>query len=704
MGISVKNFTKGLITNIEKESIVRGSASDSLNWHIFGDHIELRRGQKLLGTEISANSGNNRATFVGVGKKYNGDQVIFWGQGNKVYYYDSSSNTNVEIGTDLITTDEDISFTPYQSLAGSFAYISSPNNKTYKIAIANPGSASDQQQNTYRGYMKATVGRIFLWNRKDKYGGSDQTGLQLSTIDRDSLADYSTVTAEDVGTGDGSTKTFSGTLAFKASNDKSTCHFVRFAGATTALVAITGITQSATPVVSATSHGLTTGDIVVIQGVSGMTQINNRIAIVGTVTDANSFPIDIDTSAFSAYSSGGFVGKSELFTDDRSGGLTGNQGGTGSINYVTGQFSLSFFNAPVNLAEIVSDYYTEDATNLGVLDFNQGTGSSLADSLIFRQDDAGPFRNVASIGSTHYCFHSIKTYALSLISSSNITNLIYRESVGIPFFRAVCPTGEGIYYLDISDAKNPQVRRLEINVSGTEVIPKSLSLSLNLSNYNFDRAVMFEWNDYICLACRSLDSDANNRLFMYNRTWKLWELHEFWISDMASFNGSLVAGDSLSPNLFQLFTGLADQDSIIPNYYITGNDFLDYEGSQDLRIMKVSGLIGIDQILSISYSVDNEPFVHVKNIVGNGQYVDLNVRKIIGTTTLGSSVIGGGASVDDVITASPYEAEFFVGTKKFKRIRLKFEAKNTGYLSISEYNFVDIRHKGMKLPTKYIAS
>lgn len=701
MGIFVKNFKSGLVTRIEKESIVRGSASDSLNWHIFGDHIELRRGQQLLGTEIS---GTNRANFVGVARKYNGTQIPFWAQGSKLYYYDSVTADNIEIGSNLISTDEDLSFSPYQSLAGSFAYISSPNNKTYKIAVANPGSAADQQQNTFRGYMKATVGRMFLWNRKDKFGGSDQTGLQLSAIDRDSLADYSFVSAEDLGTGNAVATTFTGTLAYKAANDKATGHFVRIAGATSALKTITGITAANPGVVTATGHGLAVGDVVVFQDVVGMTQINKRIAVVATVPTADTFTTDIDTSGFSAYSSGGNVGKAELFTDSRSGTLTGSSGGTGTINYVTGAFSVTFASAPVNLAEIVSDYYTEDATDQGVLDFAQGAGSSIADSLVFRQDDAGFFQSVAPIGSTQYCFHTIKTYALRLISSTEITNLIYREKVGIPFFRASCATGEGIYYVDVTDSKNPAIRRLEINVQGTEVIPRTISQALDLSNYSFDRAVVFEWNDYIVVACRSNDSTVNNRLFMYNRTWKTWELHEMWVSDLASYNGALISGDALSPNLFKLFSGVADQDSIIPNYYITGNDFLDMEGVKDVRRQKVAGLIGIDQQLDVSYSVDNEPFVFVKSILGNGSYVDLSQRKAIGTTTLGEEVIGGGNQDDNTIYASPYELEFFVGTKRFQRIRLKFEAKAIGYLSISEYGFVDVREKGLRLPVKYVAN
>lgn len=707
----VKDWIKGVITRLEKESVPRGGASDSLNWHFMGDRVELRRGQTRMGSEIE---GAGRVTFVRVGRKYNGDQVPFFGYGRKAKYYDVDTMDHIEVGSDIfpVAADgEDISHTLYSSIAGAFLLLSSPNSSIYKIVIANPGSVVDQLMDTFRGYIKATTGRVFLWNRKDKYGGSDKTGLYVSSIDKDSLADYPLTTAEDVGTGDGSTAAFTGTLAFKAAAPKKTCHFVRFAGAVAALKATTGITAATQGVVTSTGHGLAVGDVVVFQDIVGMTQLNKRIAVVVAVGDANTFTIDIDTSGFSAYSSGGNVGKAELFTDDRSGGLTGSMGGTGTINYATGAFTLTFSANVTNLGEVVSDYYTEDATdadsggsNFGAyLDFNESGGSpSISDSMTFRQDDAGFFMGLGIIGATNYCLHTIKTYALRLISTSEITNLVYREKVGIPYFRAYVNTGDGTYYLDATDPKEPAVRILEVSVYTAEVVPRSISDSLDLSPYEFDMAVMFEWGNYIALACRTQDSLVNNRLFLFNRIWKSWEIHSYRISDMDAYNGALLGGDSGSNNLFKLFSGLADEDSIIENFFITGDDDIDIEGTKDLRRMAMAGMIDIDQELDVLYSVDNEPFVYVTTIEGDASYVDIAGRKIVGSTTLGEELVGSGQAEEDAIFASPYKIEFSVGTKRFSRIRLKWVAKKVGYVSVSEYGFVDTRIKGKRLPVKYV--
>lgn len=68
---------------------------------------------------------------------------------------------------------------------------------------------------------------------------------------------------------------------------------------------ITGITQANPAVVSSTSHGYANGDQVYIDDVVGMTEVNGKYFIVQGVT-ANTFQLfDTDSSAYTAYSSGG---------------------------------------------------------------------------------------------------------------------------------------------------------------------------------------------------------------------------------------------------------------------------------------------------------------------------------------------------------------------------------------------------------------
>ena len=77
---------------------------------------------------------------------------------------------------------------------------------------------------------------------------------------------------------------------------------------------ITGITQANPAVVTASSHGYSNGDEVVISGVSGMTEVNGKRFLVADKT-TNTFElqdkdgVDINSTSFTAYASGGVSNK-----------------------------------------------------------------------------------------------------------------------------------------------------------------------------------------------------------------------------------------------------------------------------------------------------------------------------------------------------------------------------------------------------------
>lgn len=79
-------------------------------------------------------------------------------------------------------------------------------------------------------------------------------------------------------------------------------------------VTITGISQANPGVVTATSHGYSDGDEVFINSVAGMTEVNGKSYLVANST-ANTFELtdidsnNIDTTSFTAYSSGGVANK-----------------------------------------------------------------------------------------------------------------------------------------------------------------------------------------------------------------------------------------------------------------------------------------------------------------------------------------------------------------------------------------------------------
>lgn len=620
---AVKNFTFGLITSIEKETTPRGASVDSLNWLTEGDHIELRRGYKILGT---AQTGVGRAN--GIIKIVDAKKVdqLFASRDKKLLHYNRDTEDFDEIGSDILGDDviqsdgysEDVSMAEYVGLAGYQLWVNSPNNAgLWKIMVANPTDAVDQYNSSknYKGHISIDTNRMFLWGRNE-----DQTGLNGSYIDSQS---YTTVSSEVLDTGDGSTTDFSGTLAFKAGGSKRTCFSI-------------------------------------------------------TATDGV-----------------------ETFTDDFNGTLTGDQGGTGTINYATGAISLSFNTAVANSTNVLVDYQWEDSTNGGIADFTESATRVAGQGFIFRQDEGGgALRTVKNYKSVYYCFHTKKTWTLNLSNDdTNAENLPFRTLVGVPNLRAAIEAETGIYYIDDVTNNTPRLKLLSYDTAGNqEVVPSHISQRLDLTDYSFDQSAGFRFGDYIMFSMRRKSSTYNDRTLVYNTLYDSFDILDYFIRDMAEYDGALVSADALNGNFTELFSGEDDDGSEIPNYWISDLDDHDVEGLKKTKKFYIRGAIAPDQVIKIYLSFDDGDWVEYGTIEGTGDYVDRTQSVNVGANTLGRGEIGGGG---DGRTAYTYERLFSIRTSRYERVAVKFEATAIGYASVSEYDFWDIRLKGQKAPIKY---
>lgn len=401
-----------------------------------------------------------------------------------------------------------------------------------------------------------------------------------------------------------------------------------------------------------------------------------------------------------------FTDGTETFTDNLDGTLTGSAGGTGTINYMTGAYALTFAGAA---GSVTATYRWEDCTANGICDFTKSATRTAGQGFIFRQDDGGgKTQGIASIGGTEYCLHEVKTWALTLSADdTEATNLIYRERVGIPNFRAYVETGDGIYYMDDTDKNDPHLRLLSFDMGGSEVVPKSVSKRLKLNNekigfsfagYVFDNAAMIEWGDYIVLSCRTSDSTVNNRVFTYNKQTGAIDQHDYFVSCFEIYDGDLIAGDSISGNVNILFSGLDDDGSTIGNNWTGKLTDLTVPRLKKEKKIVLQGEIGKEQRIQVSCAPDRGSFVTIGTIEGSGSYVDTTQRVVIGSQTVGSGTIGGDSTG---VEAYNYLREFSMPVGNFERIQLRFEALGLGYASVSTIIHKDIRGKWNKLPSKY---
>lgn len=393
----------------------------------------------------------------------------------------------------------------------------------------------------------------------------------------------------------------------------------------------------------------------------------------------------------------------ETFIDDRNGNLIGSLGGTGTINYATGAISLTFNTAPANSQAITCSYYTEDSTSTGILDFS---GSSFGQGAVYRQDDGGgSLMSIWAINNVEYCFHLLRTWQLTTATSASdvSTNLPYRN-VGIPYSRSAYPTPDGIVFADLSHPTEPKFRRLQIapNTNNLTIEPLSISDAINLTGHAFDYCVAFLWGEYeVFCVQEKINGTANTYnsiMYLRNIYSKAWDRVNFYASCLAEYNGTLIAGDPISNNIFTLFSGFDDDGDPIVNYWTDGDMNLGTDNLKVVHRMVVSGLIQTEQNLEVWLSFDGGSFVKYFTIEGDGEYVDQGTNTSIGSQTVGSQTVGGGAEV----TAHPFEVDFPIHSDRFNTVRVKFVATDIGAVQVNEYTYKDIRDKGRRLKSSSV--
>lgn len=727
----------GLVTSVKNsKELAKGSASESSNWLTSRekDHIELRRGYTLLGQ--TRNDGAGKITGLGVANDVNQSQMPFFTYGQTLAYYSlADDDTHIVSATQFpaAASGDDFSIQAYENLAGYFCYISSPNSGAYKIPVANPASVVDLKQNVFKGNFQIKHNRTIMWNKRSTQtagsqatpsgaGQWDKTGYYLSYIDRTALGSYTFVGAEAGGAGNGVTLAFSSTLAaIAAATTPKTAFAVEIGAIVVAPVNIATITlANPTVITTSTPHGLAVGDVVICQGVTGTTNLNNLFLTVLAVPDPSTVNLGYDATGSTAFAGAGVIGKAEYFLDDRNGNLSSNLGGTGTINYATGAYSVTFNTAPVNTYTLALGYYTEDSTTHGIWDFSYSGTRTAGQGNYFRQDEGGGnAMGAADINGILYCPHQYKTWALALTDDdTNASNLPYRAGIGVPFMRAFDETGSGVPLLNFSDVSNPYLEQLEAILGATgqySIVPKTLSSALDLSLNGFDYPVVKEWSDYLMLECQSMTANGvnqgfNDTMYLMNRFSKQWDKLSLYATALAAFNGTLLAGDSLTNNIYQLFTGFTDDGAVIPNYWISSEVNLAVEGRKRFYRFVFDGLMSVSQVLEFYISFDGGPFVLLYTQTGTDPNVDFNNPVTIGATMIGTRPIGDGSPSGGAINAYHFRKEVtnsdssILASPVFEWARLKVVATNIGWAQINELTFKDIRSKGRRVSSKYIGS
>lgn len=386
------------------------------------------------------------------------------------------------------------------------------------------------------------------------------------------------------------------------------------------------------------------------------------------------------------------TGTGEVYTDNYDGTLTGDAGGTGTINYMTGAFTISDTGAGT------VDYQWEDSNNNGVTDFSKSATRLAGEGFVVRQDAGGDsIKVVIPFDGSYFSFKENSVYQFTLdVEDTNPNNELIRTDVGVKTLRSAVGTSVGIMYMNTGNPSRPMVNILQRNPIGDNFITTPYFPQFKFQKYTYEDTALFAWDKYLLVAVAQ-DSTENNRLLLCDMQEKTVDVAPYGLRCFAQDEGFLYGGDPVSQTSYEVFTGFDDMGLKVMNYWVSKGDTLGIKELKKTKNFIFRGQIDPQQAIKVSVAVDDGEFQLVGTILGSGDYVDYNSTSAIGTTFIGQGTIGG----DDDETVYKFLMKLKIRLPKYRKRTIKLEALNYGYCSIQQITDFDVWQYEDKLPKKY---
>ena len=392
----------------------------------------------------------------------------------------------------------------------------------------------------------------------------------------------------------------------------------------------------------------------------------------------------------------------EVYADNKDGTLTGSLGGTGTINYTTGAYTLS--NAGVGTCT----YQWEDSTQKGLADFTFSATRVGGEGNRITQDIGGDsILNLEVYDGIYYSLKEQSAYRLDITTGTTdetydvtFNNNVYRKDIGIPYFRASISTSRGIVFMNTANPDHPELTILQRNIYGDNIEPVILFPHFDFSLFDYSECSIETFGRYISVICKKQGAEFNNIILLCDLSQKTVDITAYNARMLVKDAGNIYVGDPITESVYQVYNGFDDDGYVIDNYWTSKGE--KYGGSIDENLKKykrlrVKGLIDPDQAIEVWESYDNDGFQLIGTIRGDASYVDYSKPQVIGSNMIGEAQIGG----DDIKNVYPFFCEIKVKAPKFRKRKRMFKAINIGYAEIEYMNDYDILDFGDKMPKKY---
>ena len=385
----------------------------------------------------------------------------------------------------------------------------------------------------------------------------------------------------------------------------------------------------------------------------------------------------------------------EVFTDNYLGVLTGSLGNSGTINYITGAFTITGQSGAGT-----ATYQWEDSNIRGVTDFTKSATRVAGEGFQFPQNEGGDaILSVLIGGDGYYSMKRQSSYLLS-IGTDDITanNNIYRKELGLQSFRGAISTSDGIVFMNTSNQEKPEMTILKKNLTGDQFIPDVLFPQFKFANYKYDDCTIDTYERYVMVSCKTQNATNNDTILMCDMQNKTVDITSYTARTFARDGVSLYMGSSLSESIYQLFSGFDDDGYSISNYWTGKGDTLATNNLKKYRKIRLKGQISADQSYAVYINYDGGGQQQVALVQGSGTYVDYSSPQSIGSNFIGSAQIGG----DDLSNIFPYFVEIKLSKPpKFRKRQLTFVALGIGYVDIDSVLELGIEQYEGKIPARY---
>jgi hypothetical protein len=383
----------------------------------------------------------------------------------------------------------------------------------------------------------------------------------------------------------------------------------------------------------------------------------------------------------------------EVFTDNYNGVLTGSLGSTGTINYMTGAFTITGQSGAGT-----ANYQWWSSNAKGPTDFTKSGTRAAGEGFIIRQDAGGDaIKVVIPFDGSYFSLKKNSCYQFTLDTTDTApTNELIRTDIGVPSLRSAVGTGQGIFFINTANPTEPQINILRRNLNGDNFDTAPLMGHFKWSDFTYDDVALETWDKYLLIGC-AYDSDENNRLLLADIASGAVDVTYYGARCFTKNGGYLYAGDPVSLTTYELFTGFDDNGIQITNEWVSKGELLTDGVLKKTKKYRFSGMIDPSQSIAVYISLDNEPFRKIGSIRGDGDYVDYTSSYAIGTSSIGSATLGG----DDTLPVYRFLMEIKVRAAKFRKRYIKFVAEGIGYCAIEQVTDFDIWTYENRLPKQY---